>query len=108
MNKLDQTVVQSLKAIESSCPRLLNALHYSPEVLWGEIQALEYACKTFEEAPEGAQSQPKTLAELMELTAALRAQLARQGLNDDQELDGFRQKVVAIQTCARTMLNNLR
>jgi hypothetical protein len=103
MNKLDQTVVQQLKAIEASCPRLLNAMHYTPEALWGEIQALEYACQTFQQLPSSTQG-----SQLLELVAALRAQMAKQGLMDYKELDGFREKVVTIQSCARTLMETLK
>jgi len=102
MNKLDQSVVQHLKSIEASCPRLLKALHHTPEALWGEIQALEYACQCFEQA-SGPQS-----AKILDLAAALRAQMAKQGLMDHTELDGFRENVVAIQSCARSWMESLR
>jgi hypothetical protein len=103
MNKLDATVVQHLKNIEASCPRLLNALHHTPEALWGEIQALECACQSFDQALCGLSS-----AEIQDLVSDLRAQMAKQGLMDSMELDAFRQKVAAVQSCARTLMETLR
>jgi hypothetical protein len=103
MNKLDTTVVQHLKAIEAACPRLLHALHYTPEALWGEIQALEHVCQSFEQALCGQQ----TVA-IQELVSDLRAQMAKQGLIDSKELNTFRQKVVAVQTCARSLMEVLK
>jgi hypothetical protein len=103
MNKLDANVVQHLKAIEATCPRLLNALHHTPEALWGEIQSLELACQSFEQALSGLDS-----AQIQELVSDLRAQMARQGLMDNKELEAFRQKVAAVQSCAKTLMQALR
>ena len=106
MNKLDQAVDVYLRTIEASCPRLLFALHESPEAVRGEIMRMESACHVFEKACAGRQDKPVAAREIMTLVQALRVQMAK-GLNDYEELAGFRQGVSAIQRCANRLRNSI-
>ena len=79
MNKLDQTVDEYLRAIGASCPRLLFALHESPEAVWGEIMRMESAYYAFEKACSGLQDKSAAAREIMTLVRALRVQMAKDG-----------------------------
>lgn len=105
MNKLDQTIDEYLRPIGASCPRLLFALHESPEAVWGEIMRMESACHAFEKACSGLQDKSAAACEIMTLVQALCVQMAK-GLIDYEEFAAFRQGVSAIQRCANRLRNS--
>lgn len=100
MNKLDQTVADYLKIIGAGCPRLLNALNQSPEAVWGEIEAMEAACRAFNKTCGSAPAKPAVATKITTLVAKLRGQMLKQGLMDHEEFAVFRKNVRAIQSCA--------
>jgi F420-non-reducing hydrogenase iron-sulfur subunit len=97
MTKLDPTVDQHLRAIEASCPRLLYALQATPEAVSGELMRMEAACKGLEKAGTGDLS--VAVREIIALVAALRGQMAKDGLMDYEEFAAFRQGVSTLQRC---------
>jgi F420-non-reducing hydrogenase iron-sulfur subunit len=99
MNKLDQTADERLRAIGASCPRLLFALQESPEAVWGELMKMESACNAFKEVCSGLQDKSAAAREITTLVAALRVQMAKDGLIGHGEFAAFRQGVSAIQRC---------
>ncbi len=105
MNKLDQAVDEYLRAIGASCPRLLFALHESPEAVWGEIMRMESAYYAFEKACSGLQDKSAAACEIMTLIEALRVQMAK-GLIDYEEFAAFRQGVSVIQRYANRLRNS--
>ncbi len=107
MNKLDLSLDEHLRKIQESCPRLLNALQYSPEAIWGEIQAIELACKLFEECFQSLSKDSQASVELMVTIAALRSQMGK-GLMDGADFTDFRAKVEAIQARSNALRNELR
>ncbi len=107
MNKLEQTLDAQLRTIGASCPHLLHALHHSPEAVLGEIQVLESACRAFEEAYRTLPAKSGTAVQMQKLVAALRCQMAQQGLRDDKEFAAFRQDISAIQNCANALRDSL-
>jgi coenzyme F420-reducing hydrogenase delta subunit len=102
MNKLDQAVDGYLRDIGASCPRLLFALHESPEAVWGEIMRMESAYYAFEKACSGLEDKSAAAREIMTLVRALRVHMAK-GLIDYEEFAAFRQGVSAIQRCANRL-----
>ena len=102
MSKLDQSVAVHLRTIEASCPRLLTALHMSPEAVWGEIQTMELACRAYKETGL-SRGRSEAAAKLLALVSGLRGQLARQVSMDDEDFPAFQQHVAAIQTCAHQL-----
>jgi len=102
MSKLDQAIDEYSRAIGVSCPRLLLALHESPEAVWGEIMRMESACCVFEKACSGLQDQSAAAGEIITLVQALHSRMAK-GLTDYEEFAAFRQCVWAIQSCASRM-----
>jgi hypothetical protein len=107
MTKIEQTVDEQLKTIGASCPHLLSALHQNPEAVLGEIKVIESACRVFDEAYRGLQGKSKAANKMMTLVAALRGQIARQGLMDDKEFAMFREDVMAIHTYANRLRDAL-
>ena len=105
MKKPDQAVDEYLRAIGASCPRLLFALHESPEAVWGEIMTMESAYYAFEKACSGLQDKSAVACEIMTLVEDLRVQMAK-GLVDYEALAAFRQGVSAIQHCADRLRNS--
>ena len=86
---------------------MLNALHYSPEAVLGDIQVMESACRAFDEAYRGMQDKSEAATKMITLVAALRGQFAKQGLMDYKELETFREEVLAIRCCASTLRDAL-
>ena len=80
MNKLDQVVDGYLRDIGASCPRLLFALHESPEAVWGEIMRMESAYYAFEKACSGLEDKSAAAREIMTLVRALRVHMAKGSL----------------------------
>ena len=72
MSKLDQSVEQHLRAIGAICPRLLHALHESPEAVWGEIMRMESACEALKKACSGFQDKSALVFEITALIGSLR------------------------------------
>jgi F420-non-reducing hydrogenase iron-sulfur subunit len=107
MSTLDETVDQHLRAIEASCPRLLYALHATPEAVSGEIMRMESACKGLEKASPGADDASVAVREIITIVAALRGQMAKDGLMGCEEFAAFRQGVSALQRCANRLRNPL-
>ena len=105
MNKLDQTLVDYLRAIGASCPRLLFALQENPEAVWVEILRMESVCHAFEKACSGLVDKSAAADEIVTLIDALRVQMAK-GLVDCEEFAAFRRGVSAIQRCANRWRNS--
>jgi F420-non-reducing hydrogenase iron-sulfur subunit len=103
MNTLDRTPDEQLRTIGAICPRLLSALHDGPEAVWGEIQAVETACRAFAESRHGVYAKAEAAMKMMGRVAALRAQMGKQGLMDDGDFAKFREDVLAIQQCAEAL-----
>ena len=104
MSKLDQTADKHLRAIEASCPRLLNALRATPEAVSGEIMRMESACGGLEKAGSAGDDKSAAAREIITLVAALRGQMAKDGLMGAEKLAACRQDVSALQRC----INRLR
>lgn len=107
MNKLDQTAEEHLRTIGAICPRLLSALHDSPEAVWGEIHALEYACRGVLAVWPSAQAKPEAAESMASKTAALRAQMVKRELMDDAGFARFREDVRIIRECADALRTQL-
>jgi len=107
MSKLDQTGDKHLRAIEASCPRLLNALRATPEAVSGEIMRMESACGGLEKAGSAGDDKSAAAREIITLVAALRGQMAKDGLMGAEKLAAFRQGVSALQRCVNRLRNSL-
>lgn len=108
MNKLDQTAEEQLRTIGAICPRLRNALHDSPEAVWGEIHALESACRGLQSRWPGWPDKPEAAAKMVSRAAALRAQLAKRELMEEADFARFREDVRVIQECAEALRSQLQ
>jgi coenzyme F420-reducing hydrogenase delta subunit len=107
MSKLDNTVDEHLRAIESSCPRLLYALHTTLEAVWGEIMRMELACAGLEMACSAGDDESSPLREITNLVEALRREMSKDGLMGAEELAACRQDVSALQRCMNRLRNAL-
>lgn len=96
-----------LRTIGSSCTNLLYALHQSPEEVLGQIFRIESACQSYVKTSRVSRDHADECSKMISLVGVLHGQMGTKGLMDDQDFTAFRERVLAIQSCAKTLQNSM-